>query len=218
MIPFSQFISEAVAIRPKKPSKAKIARQQSTAAAKEKILRQKAEFNHSWGMSSTDDRVWYTDFGHDDESPYPNQKELDQIHQKVWGVSKTGKPPDLWVASPQIKPSKGMKYVTIRTLKNLNHTHSEVFDDVGGVLSYEPQMQGRVDHNRKVISATTIHLRGGSRYSSRTVDAIFAELKKRYPGYQIVDMIDEGKIARFGRFLRERKHFLPRYRHEDHRN
>lgn len=211
-IPFSSFISEAVATRPKKPSKAAQQRAASTAEIRKKILKQREH------LRIIDPSVGYIDVGHDHDHAYPHlnqnephkylkQKELDQIHQQVWGVSKKGRPPELWVASPKVKPSTGMKYVNIRPLINLNHIHAQVYPEIGNVwdmeLENEPHLQGRIDHTRKVISATTLHSRGGSRYSSRTVDAIFAELKKRYLGYSIMDMVDEGKIMRFGRFICE---------------
>jgi len=157
----------------------------------------------------------YIDFGHP-ETPYemPDQEAIEALRQKVWGVKQGARLPDLWVYSPSMNPSKGLRYLTIRSLPRdemFSATHEELFpelntaDNEGNRREIEQYLQGRIDHDRKVITALFMpgSHRGTRRISSSTIDRVFAELKKQYPGYKIFDQIDESKIMSFKDFLVE---------------
>jgi 8-oxo-dGTP diphosphatase len=185
------------------------ARKKSTKDAVEKIKRETEQISRDvfrFHRDIVDDTVdtagAYVDYGHP-TSPYDRDQEedMERIRQQVWGVSKGSKIPELWVASPDIKPSRGMLRVTIRSPKDpVRDTHEDVFPEMLKVeKSTTPLVQGRIDHQRKVISATT---EGGAKFSSSALDRIFAELKRKYPGYRIYDVIGES-IVSFKTFIAE---------------
>jgi 8-oxo-dGTP diphosphatase len=151
---------------------------------------------------SVDNAGAYVDYGHP-KSPYDRdqEKEMERIRRRVWGVSSGGKIPELWVATSEIKPSKGMTRVTIRSPKDpFRETHDDVFPELLKIDRMDiPVIQGRIDHERKVISATNT----GRRLSTTAIDRIFADLKKKYPGYRIVDLIVTESLLSFKTFITE---------------
>jgi 8-oxo-dGTP diphosphatase len=151
---------------------------------------------------------WYTDFAHP-EVPYeePDQKQIDALRQKIWGVKQGSRLPDLWVYASSLKPSKGLRYVSIKPLPReemFSATHEDLFPEMAK-LRDEQALQGRIDHDRKVITAIIgVWSKKGSRViSNSTIDRVFAELKKLYPGYKIYDQIGESKIMSFSTFITE---------------
>jgi len=185
------------------------ARKKSTMDAVDRIKRETEEISRDvfrFHRDIVDDTVdtagAYVDYGHP-QSPYDRDQEedMERIRQQVWGVSKGSRIPELWVASPEIKPSKGMLRVAIRSPKDpVRDTHEDVFPEMLKVQrSTTPLVQGRIDHQRKVISATTER---GAKFSSSALDRIFAELKRKYPGYRIYDVIGESLLS-FKTFITE---------------
>lgn len=190
-------------------------RKVSTQKVKKSFEREREGMSGVFGGLQLDKQPAYIDFGHP-ESPYEDsdQKAIEALRQKVWGVKQGARLPDLWVYSPSMKPSKGLRYLTIRTLPRddmFSATHEELFpelstsDNEGNRIEIEQYLQGRIDHDRKVITALFMpgSHRGSRRISSSTIDRVFAELKKQYPGYKIFDQIDENKIMSFKDFLVE---------------
>jgi 8-oxo-dGTP diphosphatase len=161
----------------------------------------------------------YIDFAHP-ESPYekPDQKKIEALRQKVWGVKQGERLPDLWIYSPAVKPSKGMRYITIRPLprdRMFSAVHQDIFPEINDDIESKENLdnsfgaplgdflQGRIDHDRKVITAVRANKYQILRLSSSTIDRVFAELKKAYPGYKIYDQIDEKKLMPFSTFIAE---------------
>jgi len=151
---------------------------------------------------------WYTDFAHPD-IPYeePDQKQIEALRQKIWGVKQGSRLPDLWVYASSLKPSKGLRYVNIKPLPReemFSATHEDLFPEMAK-LQDEQALQGRIDHDRKVITAIigAWSKNGVRRISNSTIDRVFAELKKLYPGYKIYDQIGESVVLSFLQFISE---------------
>lgn len=162
---------------------------------------------------------WYTDFAHP-EVPYeePDQKQIDALRQKVWGVKQGSRLPDLWVYASSMKPSKGLRYVNIKPLPReemFNATHEDLFPEMAN-LRDEQALQGRIDHDRKVITAIigAWSKKGVRVISNSTIDRVFAELKKLYPGYKIFDQIGESVVVSFLQFISEANRGLSKTKDE----
>lgn len=168
----------------------------------------------------------YTDFGHPNlndasilsGSVKSDEKNIEVLRQQIWGVKQGGRMPDLWVYAPSIKPSKGLRYVNIKPLPReemFSATHENLFPEMGKVED-EQVIQGRIDHDRKVISAVIgVWSKAKVRkISNSTIDRVFAELKKVYPGYRIFDQIGESRLLSFTAFITEANRGLTRRKNE----
>jgi 8-oxo-dGTP diphosphatase len=190
----------------------KEAKQRKTSTEKvRKTFKQEREgMSGVFGGLGMDTTPAYVDFAHP-ETPYekPDQKAIEALRQKVWGVKQGARLPDLWVYSPALKPSKGMRYISIRPLPRkemFSATHEDIFPELLDISEDDALdfLQGRIDHDRKVITA--VHANPHRRvvgFSSSTIDRIFAELKRAYPGYRIFDQIGESKIMPFSQYITE---------------
>lgn len=185
-----------------------------------KTFSQEREGMKKWlGPFGSEKDPWYTDFAHP-EVPYEDkdQSEIEALRQKIWGVKQGKRLPDLWVYAPSIKPSKGLRYVNIKPLPKeemFSATHEDLFPEMGKVQD-EQVLQGRIDHDRKVITAIIgMWAKSKARkISNSTIDRVFAELKRVYPGYSIFDQIGESRLLRFASFIAEANRGLTRRKNE----
>lgn len=185
-------------------------RKASTEKVRKSFKQEREGMSGVFGGLEIDTTPAYVDFAHP-ETPYekPDQKAIEALRQKVWGVKQGARLPDLWVYSPALKPSKGMRYISIRPLPRkemFSATHEDIFPELLDISEDDALdfLQGRIDHDRKVITAVHANPhRTVVGFSSSTIDRIFAELKRAYPGYKIFDQIGESKIMPFSQYITE---------------
>jgi len=185
-------------------------RKASTEKVKNSFKQEREGMSGVFGGLEMDTTPAYVDFAHP-ETPYekPDQKAIEALRQKVWGVKQGARLPDLWVYSPALKPNKGMRYINIRPLPRkemFSATHEDIFPELLDISEDDASdfLQGRIDHDRKVITAVHANPhRTVVGFSSSTIDRIFAELKRAYPGYRIFDQIGESKIMPFSQYITE---------------
>lgn len=185
-------------------------RKASSEKVKKAFKTEREGMSNVFGGLQLDTAPAYIDFAHP-KSPYEktDQKAIEALRQKVWGVKQGSRLPDLWVYSHSLKPSKGMRYINIRPLPRgsmFSATHEDIFPEILNTSEDVPlgdYLQGRIDHDRKVITAVRANKYQILRLSSSTIDRVFAELKKAYPGYKIYDQIDERRIMPFSVFITE---------------
>lgn len=187
-------------------------RKASTEKVRKSFKQEREGMSGVFGGLEIDTTPVYVDFAHP-ETPYekPDQKAIEALRQKVWGVKQGARLPDLWVYSPALKPSKGMRYINIRPLPRrsmFTATHEDIFPELLDISEDDALdfLQGRIDHDRKVITAVHANPhRTVVGFSSSTIDRIFAELKRAYPGYKIFDQIGESRLVSFLTFISESK-------------
>ena len=138
----------------------------------------------------------YLGIGHDDiEQDYLTQRIRDKIQgvlRDVYGIHSEVRKPELWTSGhPDIKKKEGENLVSIRPSvsdRGEDITHNEAFPEIykEGQRSI-PHIYGRIDHGRKLISMDTSHSK--ALFSSSSLDRVAKELKDKYPGYGIKDLI-----------------------------
>jgi hypothetical protein len=166
-------------------------------------LKQEKEERRQQGVAGENAKSEYLSIGHDSEHYEPSyfdkgfKEKLHSILRNVYGIhpGQESTPPDLWASGPTIKmdEAKGEKLVSVRPMKDMGDTHSDVFSDAYQTdpnlgLRSHPHVYGRIDHVRKVISMQTNHSR---HFSSNSLAKIREELKTRYPNYDIKDLINK---------------------------
>lgn len=134
----------------------------------------------------------YTDIGH------PNiTKPIPPEIGKIWGISSSedAKPPHLWFAHHPKKlkvhssvPDEDTHTSMSQQKWGRNHNDIEGFVHNGRT----PRYQGRIDHNRKLI---TYHVNGyaGSDHEDNLA-VLSAQLSKQFPGYSHRDGYNHNKV------------------------
>jgi hypothetical protein len=174
-------------------------------ATKQKLARERAERVR---RRIPDAGSRYMQFGHD-HSDYridltrKNLEDLKKLRQDVWGVSDQERLPDLWASGPTVGKNikNNERLVAVRPISNMSETHANIFPDAyhtdknyitddnpHGITHAKPHVFGRIDHQRRVFTMGTNHR---SSFSSNTLDNMVRELKERFPGYSLVDLIND---------------------------
>jgi hypothetical protein len=161
-------------------------------ATKQKIARERAERVR---RRIPDAGSKYLEFGHDDPEyrfglSGRKMEELKKLRQDVWGVSDQERLPDLWASGPTIQLNKenNERSVAVRPLSNMSETHADIFPDAYSTERTHPHVYGRIDHQRRAITMSTNHR---NFFSSSSLDRMARELKDKFPGYALVDLIRE---------------------------
>jgi len=138
----------------------------------------------------------YIGIGHDafnNENLTQRAKDKIQgIMRDVYGIHSEVRKPELWASGhADIKKKEGENLVSIRPSvsdRGEDITHYEAFPEIykEGQQTI-PHIYGRIDHGRKLISMSTSH--PPSLFSSTSLDRVAKELKDKYPGYGIKDLI-----------------------------
>ena len=148
----------------------------------------------------------YLQIGHDEfEQENLSKRTIEKVNQMmrdVFGIHAGEAPkPELWAGGhPSIKTdsSKGETHISVRpsVMNGENITHAEAFPEIYKINENEPSninrgyriphVYGRIDHVRKTISMDSSQPR---MFSSSSLDRMTKELKQKYPGYSIADLI-----------------------------
>jgi hypothetical protein len=170
-----------------------------SAAAKRKLEREhrmKEKVNPS-GFGVTQHAVGHDE--HDvaiDDIPVEQQRELERIRSKVWGVSTGAKPPELWAAGEGIPADKGYSYISVKAMRrpqeenHMDHWLRIQDIEIEGQEQgrFPPLAFGRIDHARKLVSVTSFDKKNLRAFGSSAMNKIWAELKKRFPNYTVVEL------------------------------
>ena len=136
----------------------------------------------------------YTSIGHDSHDITLNPENIASIRRDVFGLhpETESKPTELWMhyRDPRVMENDKRKEGSILYHSLLNHEDSTVHDDVFDTsISHGPSLSGRIDHQRKSISISTLNHKHRHSFSSSSMDNIIKQLKDRHPDYDIVDFV-----------------------------